>query len=84
MDAAKFRHGAVVTIQTKGGQRYTSTDSTPRGPGARGTDRADIDAKYRALVAMANPDTAKIESSLNVIHEFRDVQQVSMLTNLLR
>lgn len=83
-DVEKFRQGAVVTIYTKAGRSYTSTVYAPRGSGPRGIEWADVDAKYRALVPMAGLDKAKIENSLKVIHEFRGVGNVSVLTALLR
>jgi 2-methylcitrate dehydratase PrpD len=83
-DAEKFRQGAVVIIKTKDGRSYTGTVYTPRGSGARGIAWADIDGKYRTLVAMSNLGARKMEDSLKVIHEFREVSNVSVLTSLLR
>ncbi|MFH1605257.1 MAG: MmgE/PrpD family protein [Pseudomonadota bacterium] len=83
-DAEKFRHGAVVTIKTRDGRSYTSTVYTPRGSGVRGIDWSDVDNKYRTLVAMTNLNPRKIEDGIEVIHELRDVQDVSKLTSLLR
>ena len=83
-DIEKFRQGAVVTIKTKDGRSYTSTVYAPRGSGPRGIEWADVDAKYRALMAMTQLGTQKIENSLKVIHEFRNVQTVSALMELLR
>ena len=83
-DAEKFRQGAVVTIKTKDGRSYTSTVYAPRGSGVRGIDWADVDKKFRILVGMTQLNPQKIEDSLNVIHELRDVQNVSTLTGLLR
>jgi 2-methylcitrate dehydratase PrpD len=83
-DAAMFRHGATVTIKMKDGRSYASTVYAPRGSGVRGIDWADVDNKYRTLVAMTRLKPQKIEDSLKVIHEFRDVQDVSKLTSLLR
>lgn len=83
-DAEKFRQGAVVTIKTKDGRSYTSTVYAPRGSGVRGIDWADVDKKYRTLVAMTHLNPQKIEDSLKVIHQLRDVENVSTLTRLLR
>ena len=83
-DAAMFRHGATVTIKTRDGRSYASTVYAPRGSGVRGIDWADVDNKYRTLVAMTRLKPQKIEDSLKVIHEFRDVRDVSKLTSLLR
>jgi 2-methylcitrate dehydratase PrpD len=83
-DAAMFRHGATVTIKMKDGRSYASTVYAPRGSGVRGIEWADVDDKYRTLVAITRLKPQKIEDSLNVIHEFRGVQDVSTLTSLLR
>ena len=84
LDAEKYYQGAQVTIKTKDGHSYTGTVYAPRGSGVRGIDWADVDAKYRTLVAMSSLGTHKIENSLKVIHEFREVSNVSVLTRLLR
>ena len=83
-DVEKFRQGAVVTIKTKAGQSYTSTVYAPRGSGARGIEWADVDNKYHALVSMTALGAQKIADSLKVIHELREVKNVSALTSLLR
>jgi len=80
----KFRHGAVVTIKTKAGKSFTGTVYAPKGSGARGIEWTDVDRKYRTLVAMSGLSAQKIEDSLSIIHAFREVQQVSQLTDLLR
>jgi 2-methylcitrate dehydratase PrpD len=80
----KFRQGAVVTIKMNDGRSYTSTVYAPRGSGARGIEWADVDNKYRALAGMTTLDAQRITDSLKVIHEFRDVKNVSVLTCLLR
>ena len=83
-DAEKFRQGAVATLKTTDGRSYTSTVYTPRGSGARGIAWADIDNKYRTLVAMTRLDATKMEDSIKVIHAFREVKNVAELTMLLR
>jgi len=57
---------------------------SPRGSGARGIDWTDVDNKYRTLVATTYLSPRKIEDSIKVIHELRDVQDVSNLTSLLQ
>jgi 2-methylcitrate dehydratase PrpD len=83
-DVERFRHGATVTIKAKDGRSFTSTVYAPRGSGVRGIDWADVDAKYRALVAVTKLDSQKIEDAIKVIHAFRDVKNVSQLISLLQ
>jgi 2-methylcitrate dehydratase PrpD len=84
IDAARYRQGATVTIETHDRRTSTSTVFVPKGAGALGIAWADIDAKYRTLVPTAGlPETA-IEASLALIHDFRTVSDVSALTDLLR
>ena len=80
----RFKQGATVTIKMKDGRNYTSTVYAPKGSGVRGIDWTDVDYKYRTLVAMAKLGPRKIDDSIKVIHELRDVKNVSELTNLLR
>ncbi len=80
----RHKQGGTVTIKLKDGRSYTSTVYAPRGSGVRGIDWADVDSKYRTLVAMAKLAPRKIDGSIKVIHEFRDVKNVSELTSLLR
>ena len=80
----RFKQGGAVTIKLKDGRSYTSTVYAPRGSGVRGIDWADVDHKYRTLVAMAKLDARKIEDSIKVIHGFRDARSVSELTSFLR
>ena len=84
LDAEKYYQGAQVTIKTKDGRSHTGTVYAPRGSGVRGIDWVDVDAKYRTLVAMSNLGAQKLENSLKVIREFREVSNVSTLTSLLR
>ncbi len=83
-DVEKFRQGAVVTIKTTAGRSYSSTVYAPRGSGPRGIEWADVDNKYRALMGMTSLAPQKIADSLKVIHEFREIMNVSALTALLR
>ena len=83
-DAARYRQGATVTIRTHDGRLSTSTVYLPKGAGALGIDWRDIDAKYRTLVPASGLPSQSIEASLALIHEFRQVTDVSALTALLR
>ena len=45
---------------------------------------SDVDAKYRALMPNSGLAPDAIEDSLELIHKFRHVPNVSQLTALLR
>ena len=79
----QYKQGATVTIQTKDGRTFSSTVLAPKGAGALGIDWADIDAKYRSLVPMAQMSDQQVEGSLQVIHDFANVKHVSKLIDLL-
>ena len=83
-NAALYRQGATVTIRTHGGQIATSTVYAPKGAAALGIAWSDVDAKYRTLVPTAGLTEQAIEASLAVIHEFRQAENVTALTALLR
>lgn len=78
-----YKQGATVTIQTTDGRTFSSTVHAPRGAGVRGIDWADVDAKYHTLVPQAQVRDQQVEASLQVIHDFRDLQHVSALIDLL-
>jgi 2-methylcitrate dehydratase PrpD len=83
-DAARYRQGATVTIRTHDGRVSTSTVYVPKGAAALGIAWNDVDAKYRTLVPASGLPAQAIEASLAVIHDFRQVTDVSALTGLLR
>ena len=83
-DAARYRQGAAVTIRTHDGRISSSTVYLPKGSGALGIAWSDVDAKYRALVPASGLPSQSIEASLALIHDFRQVTDVSALTALLR
>ena len=66
------------------GRTSTSTVYAPKGAGIGGISWADIDAKYRALVPHSGLPDRHIETSLEVIHDFRRVGNASALTRLLQ
>jgi 2-methylcitrate dehydratase PrpD len=80
----QYRQGATVTIRTKDGRTFSHTVLAPKGAGILGIDWADIDAKYRTLVPQARLRDEQIEASLQIIHDFHQVGDVSALTDLLR
>ena len=82
-DAARYRQGATVTIRTHDGRVSTNTVYVPKGAGALGIAWSDVDAKYRTLVPAAGLPAQAIEASLALIHDFRQVADVSRLTRLL-
>ena len=79
----QYKQGATVTIKTKDGQTFSSTVFAPKGAGTLGIDWADVDDKYRTLVPQAQVSDQQIEASLQVIHNFGKVKQISELINLL-
>ena len=83
-DIERYRQGATVTIRTTDGRTSKSTVYAPKGAGIGGISWADIDAKYRALMPHSGLPDRQIEASLEVIHDFHRVSNVSALTNLLQ
>ena len=83
-DIERYRQGATVTIRTMDGRTSMSTVYAPKGAGTLGIAWSDIDAKYRALVPQTRVPDHRMEASLSVIHDFRQVTNVSALTNLLQ
>jgi 2-methylcitrate dehydratase PrpD len=83
-DLHHYRQGARVTIRTKDGRASASTVYEPKGSAARGLGWDDIDNKYRSLAPRAGLAGLQIEASLAIIHDFRGVNHVSKLIDLLR
>jgi 2-methylcitrate dehydratase PrpD len=79
----RYKQGATVTIRTRDGRSFSSTVYAPKGSGMLGIDWDDVDAKYRTLMPQAQVRDHQVESSLQVIHDFRHVTHVSALTDLL-
>ena len=82
-NVAAYRQGATVTIETTDGRAVTDTVHVPNGAGMLGINWADIDTKYRALAPHAL-DSRQLESSLAVIHDFRQVSDIATLIDVLR
>ena len=76
--------GATVTIRTRDGRTYSSTVYAPRGAAILGIDWTDVESKYRTLVPFAKLSSQKIEASIKVIRNFRDVKNVREIVDLLR
>jgi 2-methylcitrate dehydratase PrpD len=83
-DAARYRQGATVTIRTHDGRVSTSTVYVPKGAASLGIAWSDVDVKYHALVPASGLPAQAIEASLDLIHDFRQVTDVSALAGLLR
>ena len=79
----EWNWGGTVTIVTRSGTRYTSAVDAPRGSGPRGIEWNDVDAKYRSLMPAAGLSASRIDESLELIHNFERVDQVSELMDLL-
>lgn len=62
----------------------SSTVFQPKGSGALGISWNDIDAKYRMLMPASDLPEREIELSLTLLHDFRNLNDVSRLTSLLR
>ena len=80
----RYRQGASVTIRTRDRRVFSSTVFEPKGSGAIGVTWDDLDAKYRALVPASGLGTDAIEASLQVLHDFRSVTDVTRFLTLLR
>jgi len=83
-NVSRYRQGATVTIRASDGRTGTSTVFEPKGAAARGIPWHDVDTKYRTLVPLAGVPEQQIAASLAIIHDFRDVNQVSKLIDLLK
>ncbi len=79
----KFRHGAVVTINTKDGRSFTSAVPAPRGSGVVGIEWTDVEDKFRTLAGGAGLAAGKVDGALAVVRDFRAVTDVSKLIGLL-
>jgi 2-methylcitrate dehydratase PrpD len=81
---SRYRQGATVTIRTLDGGTHSSTVLEPKGSGALGISWDDLDTKYRTLMPASGLPEREIELSLTMLHDFRNVTDVSRLTGLLR
>jgi 2-methylcitrate dehydratase PrpD len=83
-NAARYRQGATVTIQTTDGRTVASTVLMPKGSAALGIEWADIEAKYRTLMPNSGLGEERIEASLATIRDFKTVGSVVPLMELIR
>ena len=75
--------GGTVTIVTRSGARFTSTVDAPRASGPRGINWSDVDAKFRALFPDSGLTGKRVDETLNLIHTFERVKNISEFTRLL-
>ena len=78
------RGGGTLTITLKDGRSLLPYFKAPPGSGPRGIERADIEAKYRALTLQGGMSEQNTEKSLAVIHRLEEAASVSSLVELLR
>ena len=83
-DLDRYRQGATVTIRTLDGRVVSDTVFEPKGSAALGISWNDVDTKYRTLMPASGLPEREIESCLTLIHDFRNLADVSRLTHLLR
>lgn len=83
-DRFTHRHGGTVTIKTRSGDVFTNTCKAPRGSGPRGVEWADVDAKYRRLVALSGLASSAVDSSLEMIHGFEKQRTLARFSHLLQ
>lgn len=80
----RYRSGAVVTIVTRGGRRWTSTVFAPRGAAIRGIEWHEIEDKYRALTGIGGMRPAVTDATFAAIRRLRHLDRVTDLTGALR
>ena len=80
----RYRQGATVAISTRDGRTISNTVFEPKGSAALGLSWNDLDSKYRTLMPTSGLSAQEIELSLTLVHDFRNLQDVSRLTTLLR
>ena len=82
-DRFPHRHGGTVIIRTTRGAEFRSTCTAPRGSGPRGIAWADVEDKYRALIARSRLAPDRIDESLALIRDYDRVGPTPRLTDLL-
>ena len=80
----RYKSGAIVTIRTKDQRSFSATVYAPRGAAILGISWGDVESKYRALAPYAKFSANNLDRSFNVIRNFRAVNTVSELVDLLR
>jgi 2-methylcitrate dehydratase PrpD len=82
-NAAAYRQGATVSIETVDGRTVSNTVLIPSGAGCLDLDWSKVEAKYRTLVPFAPMASAKLEASLTAIRALRSGAGVSALIDQL-
>jgi 2-methylcitrate dehydratase PrpD len=82
-NAAAYRQGATVSIETVDGRTVSNTVLVPSGAGCLDLDWSKVEAKYRTLVPFAPIASAKLEASLTAIRALRSGAGVSALIDQL-
>ena len=83
-DRFPHRHGSTVTITMKDGTKHSAHVDMPRGSNVGGVDWNDVDSKYHTLVPLCGLPEAKINASLEVVHNFESVKAMSELIETLK
>ncbi len=78
-DAASYRQGATVSIETTSGRMVSSTVLVPKGAACLGVGWPEIEAKYRTLAPLAPMTVERIGSSLAAVRQLRTAPDVSAL-----
>ncbi|MGD9801775.1 MAG: MmgE/PrpD family protein [Hyphomicrobiaceae bacterium] len=78
-NAALYRQGATVTIETTDGRRVTNTVLVPKGAAMLGVGWEEVDAKYRTLAPLAPLSPRATEISLDTIKHLRAAPNVHAL-----
>lgn len=82
-NAAAYRQGATVTIETTSGRAVAFTVLIPKGAASLDLGWADIEAKYRTLAPRAPMTLERIEASLAAIRALPTAPDVSRVVGLL-
>ena len=82
-DAARYRQGATVTIETTDGRRVSDTVLVPRGAASLGVGWDEIAAKYRALAPHAPMSAERVEASLVAIRGLAAGGSVAAVVGML-
>lgn len=78
-NAALYRQGATVTIETTDGRRVTNTVLVPKGAAMLGVNWEDIDAKYQTLAPLGPLSPHAVDASLEIIKGLRGAPNVNAL-----
>lgn len=80
----QFKSGAVVTIETLAGGRWTGTVLAPRGAAMLGVQWPEMEAKARALLPFGQVVPEGIDAFLGEVRRLAESDSVSLLLQTLR